>query len=80
MVINKEKIDKAGYFWIVPEMRLYENSAVLFGSNEITPDITDENKGEPSEDTQEDTEEPGNTTPKKSVLEMIAELKPIVKL
>lgn len=80
MVINKEKIDKAGYFWIVPEIRLYENSAVLFGSNELTPDITDENKCEPSEDTQENKTEPVKTTPKKSVLEMIASMETIVKL
>ncbi len=79
MVINKDVIDKAGYFWIVTEIRLYENSAVLFGSNEITPDITDENKEEPLEDTQENKSEPESTTPKKSITEMLNDLGPIIK-
>ena len=67
LVINKEAVDKAGYFWIVPEIRMYENSAVLFGSNEVTPDITDSNKNEeePLEDTKEDNEPPLGTQPNK---------------
>ncbi len=38
-VINKEVIDEAGYFWIVPEIKILENSCVLFGSNELTPTL-----------------------------------------
>src|SRR5690606_38105403 len=38
-IINKEEVDKRGYFWAIKEAKIYENSAVLFGSNEMTPTI-----------------------------------------
>ncbi|HEX7906238.1 MAG TPA: hypothetical protein VF487_20330 [Chitinophagaceae bacterium] len=38
-VINKEMIDEHGYFWIVPEIEIIENSCVLFGMNELTPTL-----------------------------------------
>lgn len=38
-VINKEVVEEAGYFWVVPEYKLMENSAVLFGSNILTPTL-----------------------------------------
>jgi hypothetical protein len=38
-VINKELIDERGYFWIVPEIKVLENSCVLFGCNELTPTL-----------------------------------------
>ncbi len=34
--INPEKAIDHGFFWIVKELRLIENSAVLFGANELT--------------------------------------------
>lgn len=37
--INREVADKNGYFWVVKEYKLIENSAVLFGANEITPTL-----------------------------------------
>lgn len=37
--INPEQIDKYGYFWIISEYKLIENSAVLFGANELTPTL-----------------------------------------
>ena len=40
LVINKDAVDAKGYFWVVSEIKLLENSAVLFGSNEITPTIS----------------------------------------
>jgi len=54
-VINKDKIDSKGYFWAVTEIKLLEFSAVLFGSNELTPteEISKAYK-EPSIDTQKD--------------------------
>jgi len=61
-IINKEKAEELGFFWVVKEIRLLENSAVLFGSNEITPTL-DNNVGktiEPSEDTQ--AKEPEQST------------------
>ena len=38
-IINKEEADKKGFFWVVQEIRLIENSAVLFGSDEATPTL-----------------------------------------
>ena len=46
-VINKEKVDECGYFWIVPEIKLLENSCVLFGSNELTPTLDVSIESEP---------------------------------
>ncbi len=38
-VINKEMVESRGYFWAVLEIRLLENSCVLFGCNELTPTL-----------------------------------------
>lgn len=35
-VINKELVDKHGFFWAVVEAKILENSCVLFGANEHT--------------------------------------------
>lgn len=54
-VINKDLIEEKGYFWVVSEIKLLENSAVLFGSNILTPTLevkSDDTEDEPSEDTQ----------------------------
>ena len=53
LVINKEQAEEKGFFWAVQEIKLIENSAVLFGSNEITPTLDNNVKTEPSADTQE---------------------------
>ncbi|HEY7866777.1 MAG TPA: hypothetical protein VIC51_12330 [Psychromonas sp.] len=55
---NKEKAEEQGFFWAVKEAVLIEYSAVLFGSNELTPTV--ENKIEPSQDTQKN--EPSEDT------------------
>lgn len=39
LVINKDAVDERGYFWVVSEIRLLENSCVLFGANELTPTL-----------------------------------------
>jgi hypothetical protein len=39
-VINKDVVDKRGYFWVVPKVDVRENSAVLFGSNPLTPTLS----------------------------------------
>ncbi|WP_430897645.1 MULTISPECIES: hypothetical protein [unclassified Paraflavitalea] len=53
-VINPEVCIERGYFWVVPEYKLIENSAVLFGSNMLTPtlEIGNSNKGIEDESTQ----------------------------
>jgi hypothetical protein len=65
-VINKEKVDRYGYFWAVVEAKIMENSCVLFGANEHTGtystnekeeiEAVDDNtsKNEPLEDTQKE--------------------------
>lgn len=57
-VINKEKVDQKGYFWAVTQIKLMEFSAVLFGSNELTPteEVSKASKDQPSEDTGKQTE------------------------
>lgn len=42
-VINKEKAEQRGYFFAVKEAKIFENSAVLFGSNVMTPVLGIEN-------------------------------------
>ena len=54
---NPEKADEDKYFWVVEEAKLIEYSAVLFGSNELTPTV--ENI-EPLKNTQK--EEPNEPT------------------
>ena len=54
LVINKDKVNARGFFWYVTEVKLFEISAVLFGSNELTPTVsTSKNNAAPSEDTQQ---------------------------
>jgi hypothetical protein len=38
-VINKEAVDTKGYFWVVKEVDVIENSCVLFGANSLTPTL-----------------------------------------
>lgn len=40
-VINKPTVDKMGYFWVVTDINLKENSAVLFGANPYTPTLSE---------------------------------------
>ena len=67
MVANKEDADARGYFMAVLEAKLVEGSAVLFGSNSITPTIDNNMKSEldsPSKiEEEETTKEPEETTP-----------------
>lgn len=63
-VINLDVAKDRGYFWAVPEARIFkEGSMVLFGSNDITPTIYDIGKSsldtldnEPPESTQQEVE------------------------
>lgn len=38
-VINADTAKESGFFWVIEEIKLLENSAVLFGSNELTPTL-----------------------------------------
>lgn len=39
-IINRDYVEEKGFFWYVPEIKLLENSAVLFGSNILTPTLS----------------------------------------
>lgn len=49
---NKEKAEEKGYFWLVREAKLIEISAVLIGSNELTPTLNQSKDIEPLNGTQ----------------------------
>lgn len=51
VVANKEVADERGYFWVVSEAKIIEGSAVVMGSNSVTPTLSIENKEEPLKDT-----------------------------
>lgn len=51
---NANKAIEQGYFWAVTEAKLIEVSAVIAGSNELTPTL-EPSKSEPSKDTQKET-------------------------
>ena len=59
LITNKED-EQDGYFWVVKEAKIIEGSAVLLGSNSMTPTLTvgkkeavsDTSKSEPLKDTQ----------------------------
>lgn len=38
-IINKKKADEDGFFWAVKEIKVFENSAVLFAANKLTPTL-----------------------------------------
>lgn len=62
LIANKEALDDVEVFWIVKEAKnVYESSLVLFGSNDATGMINNENKSEAVEDTTE-SEEPSDDT------------------
>jgi hypothetical protein len=46
-VINRDYVEEKGYFWLVPEIKIFENSCVLFGANELTPTLEILKSGEP---------------------------------
>ena len=62
-VINKELVDKGGYFWAVTEAKILEVSAVLFGANELTPveSTNQSSKGTTTEPPAGTQEEPPST-------------------
>lgn len=39
-IINKSKALENGFFWAIREIKVFENSAVLFGSNSLTPTLS----------------------------------------
>lgn len=57
MVANKEEAERNGYFWAVLEAKVHEGSAVVNGSNAMTPTLTQSEKTTQEEvETQPDVE------------------------
>ena len=73
--INPEMAIELGYFWIVKELRLIENSAVLFGANEITPTLETRSYDENQSQTIEVDESPQDIEPAKEPLKFNEMLK-----
>lgn len=62
LIANKEALDNSEVFWIVKEAKnVYESSLVLFGSNDATGMINNENKSEADIITPEDNEPSDDT-------------------
>jgi hypothetical protein len=75
-VINKEVITATGYFWAVTEIKLYEVSAVLWGSNELTPTLEEAEKEiEPTDVTQKEGDKPTKVTNSSNVKSFYLSLK-----
>ena len=52
-IINRKAVEDQGFFWAVKEARVLEGSAVVKGSNPLTPTSSMEAKSEQSKDTPE---------------------------
>ena len=55
-VINSQDAKDKGFFWVVTEAKAIEGSAVVMGSNKITPTLDVSEKNEPDESTHKDNE------------------------
>jgi hypothetical protein len=60
-VVNQKQAIDQGYFWAVTEAKVVEGSAVVMGSNKITPTLSIEEKEEPEQSTQNKIEPPQST-------------------
>lgn len=76
-VANREDAEESGYFWAVLEAQIVEGSAVLFGSNSITPNT--EATLIPSKSQVEDTTDqpPLSTEKQPSVFDLDAAIKQV---
>ncbi len=70
---NRKEAEEQGYFWVVREAKLIEVSAVLLGSNELTPTM---GKSQPLST---EKVEPVNPTQSKALLEAINKLSTKIK-
>ena len=73
-VINKELIDKKGYFWFVSKIDIIENSCVLFGANSLTPTLQVKADIPPDATIKSTTNIIGNTMELEQALARIKEL------
>lgn len=75
-IINKEVVDQSGYYWVVSEYMLIENSVVLFGSNPYTPtaEIATSDDYEPLKSIDTQTKEPLRDTRKEKRIQALNNL------
>ena len=73
-IVNRKEAEAQGYFWAVTEAKAIEGSAVVLGSNKITPTLSVEEKEEPSKGTPENNE-PDISTQKENVKQLISNFK-----
>ncbi len=71
LIANKDVADKYGYFWAVKEAKIIEGSAVLCGSNPVTPTLENNLKSEPLAGTRNKHNEPSNDTRKQFYLSLL---------
>jgi len=71
-VVNIDKALEKGYFWAIQEIQLLENSAVVFGSNRMTPTIE---VATPSEAANDSTSEQGEKAANDSTFDIVQFLK-----
>jgi hypothetical protein len=57
-IANKEEAEKRGYFWAVLEAKVIEGSAVVVGSNRITPTLARDKHQEDGENNPPDVVSP----------------------
>lgn len=68
IVVNRKALDEQGFFWAISEAKIFEGSAVIKGSNFVTPTVSVESKdSEQSLDTHK-TEQSEDTLKRKRIL------------
>ena len=73
-IVNRDEVEKAGYFWPVKEAKIVEGSAVPFGSNPVTPTLND-NMEVVTESTKDQPGQTTETKPHFDVMKAIQETK-----
>ena len=69
-IANKDDVDQYGYFWAVIEQQIREGSAVVFGSNFVTPTLSVEPVADTSAENKEETD-PASATPPSETKKML---------
>lgn len=70
-IVNKTQVEEQGYFWAVKEAKLIEGSAVLVGSNKITPTLSVSDKSEPEQSTHKNNVPEQSTQNKEQIKQLI---------
>jgi hypothetical protein len=70
-VVNKEEAEDRGYFYAITEAKIIEGSAVLFGSNPVTPTLETKNRQPDTSTVNTITEPPQGTQKSESLFEKI---------